>query len=63
MIINQALPNSFLIKEEIIEGVIFSAVAIDKCGLDQELFEFLKDTHPELYERRKYILDSFCKGV
>ena len=63
LIINQSLPNSFLIKEEIIEGVIFSAVAIDRCGLNQELFEFLKDTHPELYERRKNILDSFCKGV
>ena len=63
LIINQALPNSFLIKEEIIEGVIFSAVAIDRCGLDKELFEFLKDTHPELYERRKNILDSFWGGM
>ena len=33
LIINQALPNSFLIKEEIKNGVVYSAFAINKCGL------------------------------
>ena len=62
LIINQALPNSFLIKEEIKNGVVYSAVAINKCDLKQELFEFIKDTHPELYGIPN-ILDSLCKGV
>ena len=33
LIIDQALPNSFLIKEEIKNGVVYSAFAINKCGL------------------------------
>ena len=57
LIINQALPNSFLIKEEIKNGVVYSAVAINKCDLKQELFEFIKDTHPESYKGIEKILD------
>ena len=57
LIIDQALPNSFLIKEEIKNGVVYSAVAINKCDLKQELFEFNKDTHPELYKGIEEILD------
>ena len=57
LIIDQALPNSFLIKEEIKNGVVYSAVAINKCDLKQELFEFIKDTHPESYKGIEEILD------